>query len=80
MPAGQEFIKHEMDEAIAFQKTIVDSETKLGSSHPRPDAKKLIKRMASEDQKQLDKLLKAGKPMGATGQKEEVVASMSTPM
>jgi hypothetical protein len=46
MPTGQEFIKHEMDEAIAFQQTIVDAETKLGSTHPKADAKKLIKRMA----------------------------------
>lgn len=80
MPAGQEFIKHEMDEAIAFQQTIVDAETKLASSHPQPDAKKLIRQMASDDKKQLDKLMKAGKPMGATGKKEEVVAAMSTLM
>lgn len=77
MPSGQEFIKHEMNEAISFQQAIVEAETKLGANHPDPESKKLIGKLRKDDEKQLDRLMKAGKPMGATGKQEEVVEAMS---
>ena len=34
MPSGTEFIKHEFDEAIAIQQSIVESGSALSTSHP----------------------------------------------
>ena len=43
MPSGTEFIKHEFDEAIAIQQSIVESGKRLSTSHPVPDVKKQLK-------------------------------------
>ena len=40
---GEEFIKHEFDEAIAIQQRIVDAETSLSNTHPVATAKRTIK-------------------------------------
>jgi hypothetical protein len=76
MPSGTEFIKHEFDEAIAIQQSIVESARTLSTSHPVPDAKRQIKADLRKDEQHLNKLQKLGKPFGATGEREEVAASL----
>lgn len=78
MPAGQEFIKHEFDEAIAIQQTIVACGQTLSQSHPVPEVKKQLKADLKIDQRHLKELQKYGKPFGATGEREEVAESLST--
>ncbi|HXG25864.1 MAG TPA: hypothetical protein VNL94_03310 [Candidatus Binatia bacterium] len=73
---GDAFITHELDEAIAIQRAIVDAETKLGRDHPRADVKKLIKDTLETDRKFLARLEKLGRPKGATGKVEEVAESL----
>ena len=73
---GEEFITHELDEAIAIQRTIVDAEEALGQSHPRPQAKQAIKRALKEDQRFLKELQRLGKQHGATGKAEDVAAAL----
>ena len=77
MPAGQEFIKHEFDEAIAFQETVVETVDILSRKHPVPDAKKLLKSQLATDKRHLAALKKYGKEYGATGKREEVVEAMA---
>ena len=76
MPSGTEFIKHEFDEAIAIQQSIVASGKVLSTSHPVPDAKKQIAAALKVDQRHLDSLEKLGKPYGAQGKREEVAQSL----
>ena len=73
---GPEFIKHELDEAIAIQRTIVTAEEQLSGSHPEPEAKRVIERALKQDQKFLEKLEQLGQEVGATGEVEEVAGSM----
>jgi hypothetical protein len=73
---GEEFIKHEFNEAIAIQQSIVEAERQLSESHPFPQAKREIKSLLREDERQLNQLQKLGKPYGATGEVEEVAGSM----
>ena len=73
---GDAFITHEFDEAIAVQQTIVDAERQLSTSHPEPDAKKMLKSSLREDESHLDKLKKLGKAHGATGKVEEVAEGL----
>jgi len=73
---GEEFIKHEFDEAIAIQQAIVEAERQLSISHPFPEAKQAIKSLMATDQQQLQKLQQQGKQYGATGEAEEVASSM----
>jgi hypothetical protein len=74
---GREFIKHELDEAIAFQSVIVETGRSLGKSHPDPESRRLIKDMVTRDERQLRELQRIGKPFGATGKEEEVVTAMA---
>jgi len=76
MPSGTEFIKHEFDEAIAIQQSIVKSATALSTAHPMPAAKRQIKSALNVDEKHLEKLQKFGKPYGATGRREEVAEAL----
>jgi hypothetical protein len=69
---GREFIKHEFDEAISIQSVIVETGRKLATDHPEPAARRLIKAMASDDERQLRELERLGKPYGATGKVEDV--------
>ena len=78
MPAGTEFIKHEFDEAIAFQEVVVETGDILAAKHPVADAKKLLKGQLATDKRHLQTLKKFGKSFGATGKREEVVESMAT--
>ncbi len=74
---GEEFITHELDEAIAIQRSIVTAEESLGRDHPRAEAKRLIQRSLKEDQKFLRQLETLGRKHGATGKVEEVAESMN---
>jgi hypothetical protein len=73
---GEEFIKHELDEAIAIQRSIVTAEESLGREHPRPSAKRLIKAALAEDERFLRQLETLGRPKGATGKAEEVAGAL----
>ena len=73
---GQEFIKHEFDEAIAIQQSIVEAERGLSKSHPLKEAKQALKSMLREDERQLTQLQRLGKPFGASGEMEEVAGGM----
>jgi hypothetical protein len=76
MKTGQEFIKHELDEAIAIQQAIVEAEKRLSKEHPIAEAQRLIKQAQPQDEKQLQTLLKIGERFGASGKQEEVASSM----
>ena len=78
MPSGTEFIKHEFDEAIAIQQSIVESGTKLATSHPVAGVKRQIKSDLKVDQRHLTELTKFGKPYGAAGKREEVAEALGT--
>jgi hypothetical protein len=73
---GPEFVKHELDEAIAIQRTIVQAEQQLSQSHPSPDAKKSLEQGLKQDQKFLKELERLGGKHGATGEVEEVAGSL----
>jgi len=73
---GREFVKHELDESIAFQTVIVDTARSLAKSHPHAESRRLIKAMVTTDEAHLRELKRAGKAYGATGEVEEVVAAM----
>ena len=73
---GEAFIKHEFDEAIAIQQRIVEAETQLGRQHPFPDAQQAIRQCLKEDTQFLKQLQRLGKPLGATGEVEEVAEAM----
>ena len=76
MPSGTEFIKHEFDEAIAIQQSIVESGKRLSTSHPVPDVKKQLKSDLKIDERHLAKLQTFGKPFGAAGKREEVAEAL----
>ena len=76
MPSGPEFIKHEFDEAIAIQQSIVESGKRLSTSHPVPDVKKQLKSDLKIDERHLAKLQTFGKPFGAAGKREEVAEAL----
>ena len=78
MPSGTEFIKHEFDEAIAIQQSIVASGKKLTTSHPVAAVKRQIKSALTVDQRHLTQLKKFGKPFGASGKREEVAEALGT--
>ena len=78
MPSGKEFIKHEFDEAIAIQESIVASATKLQTSHPVAAVKRQIKADLTVDRRHLEQLRRFGKPFGAAGKREEVAAALGS--
>jgi len=78
MPSGTEFIKHEFDEAIAIQQSVVDAGTKLSTSHPVAAVKRQIKTDLRIDERHLRDLQKFGKPFGAAGKREEVAEALGT--
>ena len=73
---GRDFIKHELDEAIAIQRVIVDAEEKLSRSHPYADAKRALKGSLKADRQQLTELETLGREHGASGTVEDVAGSM----
>ena len=78
MPAGTEFIKHEFDEAIAIQRSIVQTGERLSTSHPVPEVQRQLKSALKTDQNHLKQLEKFGKQFGATGEVEEVAEALSS--
>lgn len=73
---GEQFIKHELDEAIAIQRSIVKAEESLGRDHPSRTAKELILDTLRKDQQFLRELESLGRPKGATGKAEEVATAL----
>jgi hypothetical protein len=78
MPSGTEFIKHEFDEAIAIQQSIIESGRRLSTSHPVPAVKRQITSAMKVDQRHLEQLQKFGRPFGASGKREEVAEALGT--
>jgi di/tripeptidase len=78
MPSGQEFIKHEFDEAIAIQQAIVESAETLSSKHPIAEVKRQLTSALRVDERHLKELQKFGKPFGAAGKLEEVAEALSS--
>jgi hypothetical protein len=78
MPSGTEFIKHEFDEAIAFQTTIVATGEALADSHPVAAVRRQLKAAGKVDKQHLKELQKFGAAYGATGKREEVVEAMAS--
>jgi len=76
MHTGQDFIKHEFDEAIAVQQSIVRGASSLAQVHPMPDSKRQLQTAARESEQWLKRLQKAGSKFGATGEKEEVASAI----
>ena len=77
MKTGQEFIKHEFDEAIAVQQTIVDAGKQLARVHPFPEARTALKEMGKVDEQHLKQLKALGRPLGATGEMEDVAQGLA---
>jgi len=77
MPAGTEFIKHEFDEAIAIQETICQCGESLAKSHPVAAVRKQLQTALKTDRRHLEKLRTFGRPLGATGKREEVAEGLS---
>ena len=78
MPSGTEFIKHEFDEAIAIQQSIIESGKTLSTSHPVAAVKRQLTADLKVDQQHLSKLQTFGKPYGATGKREEVAEALGS--
>jgi hypothetical protein len=78
MPAGTEFIKHEFDEAIAIQQSIVEAGKRLNETHPVAGVKRQLKKDLAVDERHLTQLQKFGKPFGASGTREEVAEALGT--
>jgi hypothetical protein len=77
---GDQFIKHEFDEAIAVQQSVVDAETSLAESHPVSSAKSAIKGALKRDKAYLKDLETLGARHGATGEVEDVAGGLSSLM
>ena len=78
MPSGTEFIKHEFDEAIAIQQSIVESARQLTTSHPVVAVQRQLKTGMTVDQRHLKQLRQFGKPFGADGKREEVAEALGS--
>jgi hypothetical protein len=74
---GEEFIKHEFDEAIAIQRAIVEAENVLSTKHPVPAAKRAVKGAMGADQTFLEQLETLGEAHDATGELEDVAERMT---
>jgi len=77
---GEQFIKHEFDEAIAVQQSIVDAETSSAESHPLSSAKTAIKGALKRDKAYLKDLQTLGAEHGARGEVEEVAGGLGSLM
>ena len=74
---GGEFIKHEFDEAIAIQRSIVEAETVLSTKHPQSSAKRAIKTSLTQDKRYLEQLQQLGRQHDATGEVEDVAGGLT---
>ena len=73
---GKEFITHELDEAIAVQRSIVKAEESLSREHPGTSAKRVLKEDLTTDRRFLRQLETLGRKWGATGKAEEVAEAL----
>jgi len=73
---GEAFIKHEFDEAIAIQQSIVDAESALSTKHPESGSKRAIKSSLAADEKYLQQLRTLGRQHDATGEVEDVAGGL----
>jgi hypothetical protein len=73
---GNEFITHELDEAIAVQRAIVKAEQSLSKEHPSATAKRALKQSLKEDEGYLRQLETLGRRWGATGKAEDVAKAL----
>jgi hypothetical protein len=73
---GEEFVKHEFDEAIAIQQVIVDAESTLSTTHPVASAKRVVKAALTEDRRFLKELQALGREHEATGAVEDVAGGL----
>ena len=73
---GEQFITHELDEAIAIQRSIVQAEEQLGRDHPSAATKDVILQALKQDQQFLRQLEELGRPMGATGKSQEGASAL----
>ena len=78
MPSGTEFIKHEFDEAIAIQQSIIAAGKALSTSHPVATVKRQLTSDLKVDQRHLEQFQKFGRPYGATGEREEVAGALGS--
>jgi hypothetical protein len=74
---GEEFIKHEFDEAIAIQECIVEAESALATAHPESSAQRAIKSALTKDEKYLEQLRALGQQHDATGEVEDVAGGLT---
>jgi hypothetical protein len=74
---GEEFIKHEFDEAIAIQRSIVEAESTLSTAHPVGSAKRAVKSSLTDDEKYLKQLETLGAGYDATGAVEDVAGGLT---
>ena len=74
---GEEFVKHELDEAIAVQEAIVEAEESLATSHPMREAQAAIKTALREDKTGLKDLQALGQEYNATGEVEDVAGGLT---
>jgi hypothetical protein len=72
---GQEFVTHELNEAIAIQQAIVEATGQLARSHPLDEGREALGRLLGEGEHWLQELQRLGEPFGATGEQEEVAAA-----
>ncbi|HET7767664.1 MAG TPA: hypothetical protein VFN74_02745 [Chloroflexota bacterium] len=80
MPAGKPFIKHEFDEAIEIQKTIILAGEELAKAHPVAEARTALKELAPIAEQHLETLQSFGAHFNARGKKEDVVKGMENLM
>ena len=73
---GEEFVKHEFDEAIAIQQCIVDAESTLCRKHPEKTAKQAIRSAMAADEKYLQQLKTLGLQHDARGEVEDVAGGL----
>jgi hypothetical protein len=73
---GEEFIKHEFDEAIAIQQCIVEAESSLSTKHPIGTAKAALKSSLTEDKTFLQQLQTLGREHDASGEVEDVAGGL----
>ena len=77
---GDQFIKHEFDEAIAVQQSVVDAEISLADNHPVSSAKSAIKNALKRHKAYLKDLETLAARHGATGEVEDVAGGLSSLM
>jgi hypothetical protein len=80
MPAGTAFVKHEFDEAISIQKTVVEAARALSEAHPVPGARTAIKEMLPIGEEHLQTLQSFGALFDSRGKQEDVARGMSSLM